>query len=92
MEEAIELETPQPASRDEVYVTWSTAWTVDRYIAWYLESRKHPLTDEWREAVRETLKRYPGQGVLRKHDVDFYLDTNAPSWAPVWRCIFLPES
>ena len=78
------LECPAVVNRDEVFVTWSTTWPMDRYIGWYLESRKHPVNDEWRDAVRETLKQYPGQGALRKSDVDFYLDTHAPTWAPVW--------
>jgi len=84
LEDASSLDIPVTTRRDEVFVTWSTSWTVDRYIGWYLESRKHPVDEEWREAVRETLKQYPGTGVLRKSDVDFFLDTNAPSWAPVW--------
>ena len=84
MSDYASLDTYPAVNRDEIFVTWSTSWTVERYIAWYLESRRHPLDDEWQAAVREALKSFPGRGALRKTDVDFFLDTNAPSWAPVW--------
>ena len=80
----VALEQPTPINRDEIHVSWTTAWPVERYVAWYLENRKHPLNDEWREAVRDILKSFPATGPMRKTDVDFFLDTNAPRWAPVW--------
>ena len=80
----VALELPTPVNRDEIHVSWTTAWPVERYVAWYLENRKHPLNDEWRAAVHEMLKSFPATGPMRKTDVDFFLDTNAPRWAPVW--------
>ena len=80
----VHLEAPTPVNREEIHVSWTTAWPVERYVGWYLESRKHPLNDEWRAAVAEMLKAFPASGPMRKTDVDFFLDTNAPRWAPVW--------
>ena len=84
MEDAAAIDVYPVANRDEVFVTWNVAWPIERYVAWYLESRKHPADAEWTEAVREMMKSFPGVGALRKSDVDFFLDTNAPRWAPVW--------
>jgi hypothetical protein len=71
-------------NREEIHVSWTTAWPVERYVGWYLESRKHPENEEWRTAVRDALRGFPVSGPMRKTDVDFFLDTNAPRWAPVW--------
>lgn len=90
MSDFASLDTYPAVNRDEVFVTWSTSWPLERYITWYLENRKHPMNDEWRDAVREELKSFPGRGALRKTDVDFFLDTNAPSWAPVWNTRVIP--
>ena len=78
------LEVYPAVKRDEVFVTWNVAWPMERYIAWYLQSRKHPVSEEWMDAVHEVMKSFPGAGALRKSDVDFFLDTHAPQWAPVW--------
>jgi hypothetical protein len=80
----IALVPPTRVNREEIHVSWTTAWTLERYVGWYLETRKHPLNDEWRFAVLDMLKAFPATGPMRKTDVDFFLDTNAPRWAPVW--------
>lgn len=80
----VALEPAAPFNRDEIHLSWTTTWPVERYVRWYLESRKHPANDEWHGAVREMLKSFPATGPMRKTDVDFFLDSNAPRWAPVW--------
>jgi hypothetical protein len=66
----------QTGERDRIYVSWSEHWDLPRYVDHYLRARKMALTADARAAVRRTIAAYPVGGILRKADVDFFLDAN----------------
>ena len=73
---------PEPPKRDEVFVSWEQSWPVERYVDWYLETRRHPRTAIWSDAVISLIQAMPEQGMLRKSDLDYFLDENAGRWQP----------
>jgi hypothetical protein len=66
---------PQPAHR--IYVSWTEQWDLPRYVDHYLRERKLAVNAELRGAVSRRIARFPGEGMLKKCDVDYYLDSNA---------------
>ena len=79
------MDFPDPIpheKRDAVFVGWDESWSIEDYVDRYLQDRGHPRTGGWREAVRSAIDAYDGAGVLRKSDIDYYLDANVGAWAP----------
>ena len=76
------FEFPVPARRNEVFVSWDSAWPVEAYIDWYLKERDLPLTEIWRDAVRGMLEVAQAEGSTWKSDLDYFLDLNAERWSP----------
>jgi len=71
-----EFDAQPPASRDQVYVSWTETWPISRYIEDYLATRKLRVDDAARAHIHHTITRYPWTGPLRKADVDYFLDTS----------------
>ncbi|HET7730539.1 MAG TPA: hypothetical protein VFK48_10940 [Usitatibacter sp.] len=70
----------QPAiPRDRIYISWNEQWDLHRYADAYLESRGLRRDDEARSRILECIGQYQGWGVLRKADMDYYLDANVKS-------------
>jgi len=61
-------------STDRIYVSWSERWDVPRYIDNYLIERQLRLDDKLRARILGEIGRYPYKGVLKKADLDEYLD------------------
>ena len=62
-------------STDRIYVSWSERWDVPRYVDNYLRERNLRLDDGVRAKICDHIGRYPYKGVLKKADLDAYLDT-----------------
>jgi hypothetical protein len=59
---------------DRIYVSWEERWDVPRYVDNYLRERKLKLHPEARTAILDRIGRYPYKGVLKKIELDQYLD------------------
>jgi hypothetical protein len=66
-----------PQSPDRIYVSWTEQWDLARYVDHYLNDRKLGVSTELRAAVNRRIAKFPGQGALKKSDMDYYLDANA---------------
>jgi hypothetical protein len=62
-------------STDRIYVSWSERWDVPRYVDNYLRERNLRLDDGVRARICNHIGRYPYKGVLKKAELDQYLDT-----------------
>ncbi|HEX7403746.1 MAG TPA: hypothetical protein VF287_07010 [Usitatibacter sp.] len=69
------LDLNPPISTDRIYVSWSERWDIPRYVDNYLRERKLRLDDGVRAKICDHIGRYPYKGVLKKADLDDYLDT-----------------
>ncbi|MGZ5033975.1 MAG: hypothetical protein ACXWHB_11830 [Usitatibacter sp.] len=65
-------------STDRIYVSWSERWDVPRYVDNYLRERQLSLDDAMRAKICDTIGRYPYKGVLKKAELDQYLDKAIP--------------
>ena len=59
---------------DRIYVSWEERWDVPRYVDNYAKERKLLLDAEVRATILDRIGRYPYKGVLRKVELDQYLD------------------
>jgi hypothetical protein len=66
-----------PPSQDRIYVSWTEQWDLPRYVDHYLNDRKLGVSAELRAAVNSRIAKFPGEGALKKCDMDYYLDANA---------------
>ena len=62
-------------STDRIYVSWSERWDIPRYVDTYLRERNLRLDDGVRAKICDHIGRYPYKGVLKKAELDEYLDT-----------------
>ena len=60
--------------RERVFVSWNEEWDLERYIDYYLETRKFDATAEARKSLRALIDKCPASGMLKKSDLDFWLD------------------
>ena len=66
-----------PQSADRIYISWTEQWDLPRYVDNYLRERKLAVNAELRGAVIRRIAKFPGEGTLKKSDMDYYLDANA---------------
>ena len=59
---------------DRIYVSWEERWDLPRYVDNYARERKLKLDSETRSAIFDRIGRYPYKGVLKKVELDQYLD------------------
>lgn len=69
--------------QNEVFVAWDRAVPMMDYVRGYLAARRLPSTPEWCSAALGMIHAYPVAGVLRKSDLDLFLDRNASRWKPL---------
>jgi hypothetical protein len=69
------LDLNPAVSTDRIYVSWDERWDVPRYVDNYLRERRLRLDNELRARICDSIGRYPYKGVLKKDDLDYYLDT-----------------
>lgn len=70
-----ELEKTEVVNRDRVYVSWTEAWPMEKYVVHYLRSRHLPTDHEAQARVRQQIETHPDTTVYRKLQLDFYLDS-----------------
>lgn len=64
---------------DRIYVSWTEYWGLERYVDHYITSRNQRVNDDLRWKIRKCMAKYPGRGPLKKADMDYFLDANAPA-------------
>ena len=70
------------ARRDRVFVSYDEEWDLERYIDHYLHTRKFEITADARKRVRALIESIPVSGVLRKSDLDYWLDAKVRDSRP----------
>ena len=70
------------ARRDRVFVSYDEEWDLERYIDHYLSSRKYEITPQARKGMRALIDDCPVSGVLRKSDLDYWLDAKVRDSRP----------
>jgi hypothetical protein len=64
-----------PVAVDKIYMSWSEAWDLHRYVEGYLRERPH-LPKEARRALLRIILLYPGDPPFTKANMDYFLDAN----------------
>lgn len=66
----------EEVNRDRVYISWTDFWPLEKYVLYYLRSRRLATDDDARATVLRQIAKYPGHAVYRKLEMDFYLDSS----------------
>jgi hypothetical protein len=61
---------------DKVYVSWTEAWDVSRYVEHYLRVRGFVSSPERRTRLLKRIEQYPGEAPFTRSSLDYYLDAN----------------